>query len=96
MASYRDLLLAAILDKLGCVVVSEMIVDSEDKGAFDPMINRRRIPGNRCRFGFHGWVLGIATRTKVPAFVVTVSWPTTFDRPDRLQVKPLPALTSLP
>jgi hypothetical protein len=39
-----------------------MIVDPKDKGAFDPMINRRRIPGNWCRLGFHGWVFGIATR----------------------------------
>ena len=33
--------------------------------------------------------------SNVPAFVVTVSCPTTFDLPDRFQLLPLPALTSL-
>ena len=40
-------------------------------------------------------VVSILNVSNVPALVVTVSWPTTFEEPDRFHVKPLPALTDL-
>ena len=103
-ASPRSLLLAAILDEFDRIVDHQMLVRPHDKGAFDPMIDHGRVPGLRLSrpFSWSGrwrcvaeYDVSILNVSNVPAFVVMVSCPTTFELPDRFQMLPLPALTSL-
>src|SRR6266851_5279829 len=62
-----------------------MVVDPSDNGALDPMIDRRRVPSLSGHFFLLGRVFDVAPR--IGSFDL--------ERPERFQMYPPPALTSL-
>src|ERR1700716_1059894 len=55
-------LLAAVLDEFEGIIGRQMLVRPRDKRAFDPMIDRGRIPGQLRYLVSPGWIVDVSCR----------------------------------
>src|SRR5882757_6597595 len=57
-------LLPTIIHQFDRIIDHQTAVPARDKGALNPMIDRRGIPGLRRHFDFLGWIVGVARRIR--------------------------------